>query len=119
MDALKFLMEFNRMHHRYYADCESCPRGKEGCLFFDTQDKAYFEKFVADVEKWSRENPIKTRKQDFLDKYPYALLDSENVPKACCLELGYCKSCDYVAGTGCNKCWDEPVGDDEQWPTKN
>ena len=76
--------------------------------------KHILKKIVADVEKWSSENPIKTRKQDFLDKYPYALLDSENVPKACCLELGYCKSCDYVAGTGCNKCWDELVGDDEQ-----
>lgn len=113
MDALKFLMEFNRMHHHYYADCESRPRGKEGCDFLAHKIKHIFEKFVADVEKWSSENPIKTRKQDFLDKYPYALLDSENVPKACCLELGYCKSCDYVAGTGCNKCWDEPVGDDE------
>lgn len=111
-------MEFKEFYQKYrrmcksYENCEGCPRNGKGCLEFDMDLDAIGE-LENDVEKWSRENPIKTRKQDFLDKYPYALLDSENVPKACCLELGYCKSCDYVAGTGCNKCWDEPVGDDK------
>ena len=31
MDAIKFLMEYNRMHQIYYTDCENCPRHKEGC----------------------------------------------------------------------------------------
>ena len=114
MDALKFLEEFDRMCNLYIKNyCKGCPRAESPYCGVDGMNKEERAKLISDIEKWSRENPIKTRKQDFLDKYPYALLDSENVPKACCLELGYCKSCDYVAGTGCNKCWDEPVGDDE------
>ena len=114
MDALKFMKEFYRMCDYYSGGfCKGCPRKEEPGCDSSTMSDEELAKLISDVEKWSIENPIKTRKQDFLDKYPYALLDSENVPKACCLELGYCKSCDYVAGTGCNKCWDEPVGDDK------
>lgn len=112
MDAVKFLMEFKRMC-LYYPACTECPRDGKGCSPDRLDNIEDVLELVADVEKWSSENPRKTRKQDFLDKYPDALLDSENVPKACCLELGYCESCDYVAGEGCNKCWDEPAGDDE------
>lgn len=65
MDAVKFLMEFNRMHRNHY--CENCPRGEEGCAIFGAR-KPYLEKLVADVEKWSKEHPQKTRRQDFLEK---------------------------------------------------
>lgn len=48
MDAVKFLMEFNRMHQQ--CNCENCPRGKEGCTILATR-KPYLEKLVSDVEK--------------------------------------------------------------------
>lgn len=97
MDAVKFLMEFNRMHHHYDIDCRNCPRGK-------------FEKIVSDVEKWSKEHPQKTRQQDFLEKFPKAETDNNGMPNFCCAKLGYACNC---SKTNCRDCWNTPMEDDK------
>lgn len=111
MDAVKFLAEFNRMHHHYDINCRNCPRGKEGCSLLGIQDKVYFEKLVSDVEKWSKEHPVKTRQQDFLEKFPKAETDDNGMPNFCCAELGY--TCDCLK-TDCRECWNMPVEEDEK-----
>lgn len=110
MDAIKFLMEYNRMHQIYYTDCENCPRYKEGCSLISTS-KPYLEKLISDVEKWSKEHPQKTRQQDFLEKFPKAETDDNGIPNFCCAKLGY--TCDCLK-TDCCECWNTPLEDDEQ-----
>lgn len=110
MDSIEFMKEFKRMC-LYYPACTECPRDGKGCSPDRLDNIEDVLELVADVEKWSSENPRKTRKQDFLDKYPDATLNEYDVPIICCAFLGYlseeeCKS-------NCKKCWDSPVGDDE------
>lgn len=107
MDAVKFLMEFNRMHRNHY--CKNCPRGEEGCATFGVS-KPYLEKLVADVEKWSKEHPQKTRLTDILEKFPKVEIDNHGLPNLCCAKLGYACSC---LKSTCRDCWNTPLEDDE------
>lgn len=109
IDALEFLLEFNRMCRYYGNDCEDCPRNGESCCFASTDTKAYLEKFIEDVKKWSEEHPEKTRLTDFKEKYPNVRMDADmNVPaNVCCRELGYCSFCRM----NCKECWNEPLED--------
>lgn len=111
MDAVKFLMEFNRMHQIHYTDCENCPRLKEGCSLLAT-NKQYLEKIVADVEQWSKEHPQKTRQQDFLEKFPKAETNNNGTPKACCKHLGYTIDC--PTRSSCKECWNKPMEEDDE-----
>ena len=109
MDAVKFLMEFNRMHRNHY--CKNCPRGEEGCATFGVS-KPYLEKLVADVEKWSKEHPQKTRQQDFLEKFPKAETNDNGTPKACCKHLGYTMDC--PTRSSCKECWNKPMEEEDK-----
>ena len=114
MDALKFFKEFKRMCNCYSEEfCAGCPRKVEpNCDELIMEDDE-LNKLIADVEKWSKEHPLRTRLQDFLEKYPNAPVDGNGTPQACCEHLGYCtKSCDPFELT-CKDCWDIPIGDDE------
>lgn len=55
------------------------------------------------VEQWSKDHPQKTRKKDFLERYPNAPIEVDGTPKACCENLGYCKDCN--AEVDCINCW--------------
>lgn len=117
MDAIKFLMEYNRMHQIYYTDCENCPRYKEGCSLISTS-KPYLEKLISDVEKWSKEHPQRTRSQDFLQKYPDAEVFPDGRPVICCARLGYREYCGKIFRSDdcfsqCRDCWNMPVEEDE------
>lgn len=111
MNAVKFLVEYNRMHQIYYTDCENCPRHKEGCSLIATS-KPYLEKLVSDVEKWSKEHPQKTRQQDFLEKFPKAETNDNGTPKACCKHLGYTMDC--PTRSSCKECWNKPMEEDDK-----
>lgn len=99
MDAVEFLKENDRMMQQ---DEEA---------FYKANELSEYSQYVAAVEQWSKEHPLKTRLQDFLEKYPKAIIGSDKTPVSiCCARLGYCESCRYVGG-GCYQCWDEPVED--------
>ena len=73
MDAVKYLKEFKRMCSSIGGDfcCKECPlsTGNDddlGCRECSDEEK------VAIVEKWSNENPIKTRQSEFLKIFPNA-----------------------------------------------
>lgn len=82
MDALEFVRERNRMC-KSFGDgegCMSCPFYKEGnrCMAI-----LWKEEIIPIVEKWSKENPRKTRQSVFLEQYPDTIIDSYGV-------LGFC-----------------------------
>lgn len=83
MDAVEFLKEKERMCRSY--NCESCVK----CPCEDTnngfdmtcEDLAIEnpEEFVAIIEKWSAEHPVKTRQGEFLKMFPNASINSDGV----------------------------------------
>ena len=68
MDALEFVRERNRMCKSFGVCCNDCPADKN--ILCDTF--AWKEELVTIVEKWSKENPRKTRQSIFLEQYPNA-----------------------------------------------
>lgn len=69
-----------------------------------------FEERVAFVEQWSKEHPKKTRMQDFLEKFPKALMNNWGKgehPKVCCLEVGYTNKCPMCKD--CLDCWNKLI----------
>lgn len=110
MDAVEFLNEWKRMC-KSDNTCNECSI-KKICVYnnISPPDSIVNSKeWVELVEQWSQEHPYKTRLQDFLEKYPNAILSIDGtVARACAWELGYCDSCKYV-GKGCRECWNEPM----------
>lgn len=90
MDALKFIEERNRMCDRYWqadGDCDGCPlvytrECNEMRNMVDDSGKAV-GKVVEIVEKWSKEHPRKTRQSVFLEQYPEAQIDDNDVLSVC------------------------------------
>lgn len=83
MDALKFIEERNRMCDYYTKNdvlngCVDCPECDSACnvVRFVTPE------YIADVEKWSKEHPRKTRQTAFLAHYPDAALE-DGVLRVC------------------------------------
>lgn len=112
MDALKFVKEFKRMCHTYTETmCKGCPREK--CLKCEIEELSDtgIKELINDVEKWSKEHPLRTRLQDLLEKFPKAEIDKEGLPFFCCARLGYVCTC---AKSTCKDCWNMPVEEDAQ-----
>ena len=70
MDAVKFLMERNRMLTSGFAT--PIIGGTLEC-----EERA--EQIVRTVERWSEEHPRKTRQSEFLERWPAARLDDRGV----------------------------------------
>lgn len=115
MNAIKYFKEERRMLNSLGrisgrckgVDCKDCPFNRfnsEKTLTCTAFGAEYPEERVAIVEKWSKEHPQKTILQDFLEKYPNALLDEDEVPVTCCHNLGFTqpKDCYKIY---CKKCW--------------
>lgn len=66
------------------------------------------EKAIAIVQKWSDEHPVKTIKDDFLEKYPNARLDAQGTPVCCTRSLGYFV---FECLNECEKCWNTPLSE--------
>ena len=82
MDALEFIRERNRMCKSFGngEGCMSCPFYKEGnrCMAI-----LWKEEIIPIVEKWSKENPRKTRQDVFLEQYPEAGTDTKGILRIC------------------------------------
>lgn len=120
MDAVQFLNEYDRMCSMQTA-CGCCDY-KQALLkhlkIVDIIDfncgtcaQLTFENAVFStgyIEEWSTAHPQKTRLQDFLEKYPKALLDERGYPiEICPYHLGY--EHEECNGENCEKCWNEPI----------
>jgi len=89
MDAVKFIEERNRMCKSFGDDCAACPANDiiYRCKFSITVgDEA--AKQVELLEEWSAAHPRKTRQSVFLEHYPDAPRDKDNLLTACpkCLD---------------------------------
>ena len=81
------------------------------CGFPACQVKDFPERAVDVIQKWSDENPVKTRLDDLLEKYPHAKISDLNTPYFYPYLLGYCNECDAckIADRRYVICWHEPV----------
>lgn len=70
MDAVEFIKVYKRMYTKHCIN-----RG----IFTDEP-----ENVVIETEKWAKENPVKTRQDEFLKQWPEAEIDiDENVINLC------------------------------------
>lgn len=105
-EAVKFIKNYNSMCKA--SDCDTCPLSSDNngtgmaCHIFI---KAYPEQAVKIIEAWVKEHLPKTYLQDFLEKYPNAPMENDNVPCACRTHLYPGEAnCGF-----CDECWAEPM----------
>lgn len=104
MDA-EYLKEKARMTKKCTIKCTEClldmahNRKRMGCKIFEVR---YPEKAVAIVEKWSKEHPVKTRQDEFLERFPNARKDDNGVIMTCPYYIGVINDC----GVDCSNCWE-------------
>lgn len=86
MDAVNYIKSRNRMCANYLAmegHCENCELYKEGAYSGICTPCAkgipQAEKAVEIIEKWAKAKPAKTRQSKFLELYPNAELDGNNL----------------------------------------
>lgn len=106
MDAVKYLKEYDRMCKSYGSTCKNCEIDKlrNGCEGCSSIVHAHPEKVVAIVEKWSAENPVKTRQSEFLKMFPMAEMNEDIVGILPCsidssVRIEWCKKYEV-----CNEC---------------
>ena len=110
MEFKEFYKKYMRMCN-FYKYCRECPRYEKGCLDFDT-DMDALEELENDVEIWAEEHPWRTRLEDFKEKYPHAMMETDGTPAICCIDLGYRQyNCDPLK-ENCVDCWNMPVEED-------
>lgn len=114
MDALKFFKEFDRMCNYYSNEnCRGCPRETEPTCGITDLGPEGIKKLINDVDQWSKEHPQRTRLEDFKEKYPHAMMETDGTPTICCIDLGYRKEdCDPIKES-CVDCWNMSVEEDE------
>jgi hypothetical protein len=115
LTALEYLEIKNRMtksdnHGECGISCGSCPLASGynnkniSCVAFQ---KIYPKEAIEVVEQWDKDHPVKTIKDDFLEKYPDAIIGMNNAPTVCTKSLGYpSEGCN---GLTCYECWNRPL----------
>lgn len=91
--------------------CTDCPLNcvKNGRIYSCyTIERRYPTEAIAIVQKWSDEHPVKTIKDDFLEKYPNAQLQKDGIPVPCARALGY--QIDKCMAH-CDECWNRPLSE--------
>ncbi len=87
MDAVKFFKERNRMCKSYYDPEKDWCSDKCPALNIQCNDMEHLEedteRLVETVEKWSQENPRKTRQDLILEQWPNAQTCDDNVFSPC------------------------------------
>ena len=74
------------------------------------------ERLVSITEQWAKENPIKTRQEEFLKMFPNAKIDDDGIMNICPEFLDR-NACDwYDTGIECRDCrkfyWTQEVGEE-------
>ena len=99
MDALDYLKAKGRMTDNCHILCRDCPLDNCSKLEID-----YPEQAVEIVEKWAKENPVKTYLSVLLEKLPNTKLYEGSYPKFCPHTVfNTNKKC--PPNTNCKDCW--------------
>ena len=108
METAKFLKEATRMCRAHTA-CVGCPVDVNVYCSADVINRGIpikeidYSKYVEIVEKWSRENPAKTRLNEFLDMFPNAAI-TDGIVDICPAKLDDTIECDNSRDGGCYDC---------------
>lgn len=88
MDAIKFIKEANRMCKSFSdkCNCAECPANSEFCKISHPYECSAEEK-LSIVEEWANDHPAKTRQSAFLEQYPNAKLDCQDILCVCPAEI--------------------------------
>ena len=106
MDAVEFLKEQERMCGSFES-CLECPCDDQNNGFNMSCGRLKEEKpeaFVAIIEKWSKEHPVKTRQGEFLKMFPDVKIQKgvidigpcvldRKIKDSCCGRHGTCFDC--------------------------
>lgn len=113
MDALEFIKYLKKMCAQYgvenqkHAFCQGCPALTEDKMCIANFQFASCDpyKTVEAVEKYAKENPIKTLGSEFLKHYPNAFVDCHGMPDFCpkVVDKDY-TPINGCANTSCDEC---------------
>lgn len=110
-DTLLFAEEKRRMCMSYQL-CEGCPLDGTRCEFSTSSsllDPENDKRILEVVQNWHDNNPLRTYKEDFFEKFPNAKKYDDGTPMACRNDIyGNVKDC---SGRCCDVCWNEPMED--------
>ena len=108
MNAVDYLKVRGRMTDDCHISCEKClldnsnNGAEEQCVEFEY---THPEQAVEIVEKWAKENPVKTYLSVLLEKLPNVKMHEDGEPHGCpsqYFKTGYTEGC-YKAN--CKDCW--------------
>lgn len=107
MDAVRYLKESERRCDSFDDRCTGCEiKSAKNGMTCGAYIKKYPEQAVAIVEKWAKEHPRETRKDDFFEKFPYAKKLSDGTPEVCAAKVGYLRECPHPnVEDYCKECW--------------
>ena len=106
MEALEYIKYAKKMCAQYGVQnqkhdfCQGCPaltEEDEICIANFQFDSCDPDKAVEAVEKYAKENPIKTRSDEFLKHYPNAAVSYRNIIDICPQAVDK----DYIPANGC------------------
>lgn len=117
MDAIKYLKEKKRMTKDCdVTKCTECPfwSGNNGeYTACGMLEGLHPEKAVEIVEKWAKENPLKTRQSELMKVFPNIFVDEDGVFIACPRNVDTSFECNANSCPECRKdYWLMKVGDE-------
>jgi len=100
MDAVKYFRAKDEM----LKDFQSCVNDCKNCKYFGfCNGKLSQEEDIAIVNQWSKEQPIITYKEKFLEILPNVRLDPYGSPEICLITLGWIEKCPLLGNY--ESCW--------------
>ena len=111
MDAVRYLKERERRCDSFDDHCTGCEiKSAKNGMTCGAYIKKHPEQAVAIVEKWAKEHPRETRKDDFFEKFPRAKKLSDGIPEVCAAKVGYLRECPHQnVEDYCKECWNTPL----------
>lgn len=106
MDAKEFIRTHKRICKKYGDACKNCPLLDKGCYSTSTSiilPEELDEGVVDLVEKWAKENPVKTRQSEFLKMFPNASVIANGTLGICPKSLDKDRNCFYSTNYGNSK----------------
>lgn len=106
MDAKEFIRAHKRICKKYGDACKNCPLLDKGCYSTSTSiilPEELDENVVDSVEKWAKENPVKTRQSKFLEMFPNASVIANGTLGICPKSLDKDRNCFYSTDYGNSK----------------
>ena len=100
MKAVDYLKAKGRMTGNCHILCRDCPL--DNCNELEAD---YPEQAVEIVEKWAKENPVKTYLSVLLEKLPHVRVGREGFPNICVSELFNTEKYCNDHSINCKDCW--------------